>query len=660
MNRSLLIISFEPLIQRLKGYIEEQYQKTVSLLELPYRLFDNTPVYKIDVYYYYFQKISRCLDSFSPTFLRNLVVFFTIRIDYHNFERWNPLLHFEESRARSHPPEILLSWLILSYPEVQWIFLGQRGENSTESVDMFHLMSDYLDVSNIFVHPAYVPMFDPSGLRNEIKKTLTNPIDWEERRIVNGIPQRSKTAIAIDEETSYAYLNAYTAYRFGYRGWAITAWEMMCNVLGAKNEKIDLVFEDLYLNFSDSTSSFNQARNYGKCRQYFSYQQERLSNLEFRDCLFPLLKDVQRRIIITVGHRRTTKEKKKWDDNQEYLETFDSTWKKILLKPLSGIFDLWKKARLFPVQNCVDDSDSWNKKLSGVLRFNFLKNRKEFPVFAEGFIWPPVHEPDPEKKGSHSAPGRLLEIAERLIERAEKILTDVKNIPDAIQAAVLALEAKELLADRTPETALQALSVQHQAEILAESMFHGGKFDLNVKDRFKEIQKEVQAISRWFNPERRKFSELNTQLTLIEDLAKKFRHLNQFYEEQECLEVARKLRFAVWIRKNPIRWLWWPLLKYIDIILRSPRYILSVVFIWIILFTPVYFFSNPQQAEGILGAFAAAIAFFFTLQPAEGWSGITIFGTKYWWNLIIAFQGVVSFVNLGLFLAHIYMIISRK
>ncbi|MDQ7052311.1 MAG: hypothetical protein Q9P14_05270 [candidate division KSB1 bacterium] len=114
----------------------------------------------------------------------------------------------------------------------------------------------------------------------------------------------------------------------------------------------------------------------------------------------------------------------------------------------------------------------------------------------------------------------------------------------------MALEGKELLGNKTPTSALRALAIQHDAEITAESMFYGIEYNINVKERFREIEREVKSISRWFHRSSRKRSELNARLTIIENLAKRFRDLNQFEEEQQCLAEARKLRFEFWMRQG--------------------------------------------------------------------------------------------------------------
>ena len=71
-------------------------------------------------------------------------------------------------------------------------------------------------------------------------------------------------------------------------------------------------------------------------------------------------------------------------------------------------------------------------------------------------------------------------IAEKLMERSRRLLKNSESVIDAIHAATLALEAKELLACKTPTKSLEALSLQHQAEVEAESMFYGVEYDLDV------------------------------------------------------------------------------------------------------------------------------------------------------------------------------------
>jgi len=201
---------------------------------------------------------------------------------------------------------------------------------------------------------------------------------------------------------------------------------------------------------------------------------------------------------------------------------------------------------------------------------------------------------------------------------------------DAVHAAVLAIEAKEPLRYQTPTTTLEAIALQHEAEAVAESLFLGVEYNLDLKQRFREIESEVAVTSKWFHRSRSKRSLLNAQLTIVERLASRFRGLNQIEEEMVCLARARQLRFDFWIREKPWRWVLWPFLRYIAFALSSlPRFSAAVAGT-ILVFGAVYvrFASWAGQDEWTrLGTFEkalsslAASAFFtFTLQPADGWS----------------------------------------
>ncbi len=126
----------------------------------------------------------------------------------------------------------------------------------------------------------------------------------------------------------------------------------------------------------------------------------------------------------------------------------------------------------------------------------------------DSYQWPPDKNLLLSPKDiSHSAPGRLLLIAEKLLDRSQKLLKGVQSVTDAIQAARLELEAKEILIGRTPTITLEALALQHQAEVEAECMFYGVEYDLNVDSRIKDIQKEIKSICEWFHPSAKKRSQ---------------------------------------------------------------------------------------------------------------------------------------------------------
>jgi hypothetical protein len=346
--------------------------------------------------------------------------------------------------------------------------------------------------------------------------------------------------------------------------------------------------------------------------------------------------NLSQRIAVTVGHDRTAPGVKP-SDNEEYVtnewpaQDPDCNREGLMVyKPLGGFFDFRRKADLDP---------------------------------AESFNWPPQ---DQGFEAGHSAPGRLLMVADRLLDRAEKHLAD-ESVESAIFSATLALEAKELLAGKTPTTTLKALSIQHQAEVVAESKFQGVEYSLNVSDRFEEIEAEVESIGRWFDEQHRERSKRNARLNIAEQLAQTFNDYNQFEEEQECLREARKLYFTSGAKKG-----WWSyitgpvvdfLVEYVDFTLRSIPHFLFAVTTWILIFALFYSlfdyqFAADWSSRSVWDAITGSSVYFFTQSAANPWNNIS---NKLWlWNLILTFQAVISFAHLGIFISYIYNHAKRK
>ncbi len=528
--------------------------------------------------------------------------------------------------------------LILAFPDIHWIFPNTLSRG--DLLDDFHFLyhSSLWLIDNFFYLEifGYEPLFDPLGIRESIKANI--------RAQYRVIPSRQRVAVAMDEEVPYALFNAYTAYKFGYRAWAIYTDALARRVLGANSGvSPDFTFEDLYLNFPDRPP-----------RRHYS-------NLEDRDRIFPILRNVRRRYLVTVGHARTEHQREVRRENRLYARINDIRLKYIY-KTYGGIYGLWKQAGFW---------------------------RRGKPLCAEGYQWPPrqreilsmVRETEERiSGGGHSAPGVVLAISQFMIERAKRILKDATTMREVLTAAVLALDAKELLMGMTPVTSMEALEVQHRAEVKAESMFLGVEYSLPVKERFEEIEEETKSLSRWFSKTRRKRAHINAKLTIAERLAKTFSDANQFEEEQAALNEARKLRFEFWVRQKPHRWILFPLLKYVEISLRSISTFFFIVMLWAFIFGGAYYgigkLANRNCPVTFWEAFGASTEYYITLQSPQHWLDIITKSCPYnkngkfpikravnWntvWYLLLAFQGLVSIFNIGLFISHIYLIISRR
>ena len=585
--------------------------------------------------------------------------------------------------------------LMLAFPELQFTFLNTCGLPNPK----FHLF-DWLDAvrntahvqegklstkgnkewenaMNLCRYPD-CQLFDPHGMRETIKNNINaHP---EHQLTAPWFPKREHLALCVEDEPSFALFNGYTAFKGKNKCKVVNSMGHLENLKeeieedntlekvvseirkdkfnnALKNDfEIILQYEDLYLNFYDRRP-INKNKRGNSCKDdHIDEKGKKLSNLRFRECIFPILSKINEqncpkvnkfkpvRNIVTVGHDN--------QDNQLRNDSYISENKiNKIIKPGKGIYHLLK----------VSEQLETLKKEKG----KWLDNNKN------------QEHNNVENKIGHSSPGRLLVIAEGLLKRSECILKQITGVPDAIHAATLALEAKELLACKTPTVALQALVLQHIAEISAESEFYGVEYSLELKERFNDIDKETDALSMWYSKEVRKKQLFNVRMSLLENLAGVFKKYNQFEEELECLHCARKYRFSSWrsdldgiepikisfnirrfLRKSlkPLHW-------YLQKTLTSLNNFLLAISLWIILFSLLYHITLhwPTRIKILapdLEAFTSSMRFFFTFESSGYLNGAD--RSDVYISCLLTLQGIIAFFHLGIFASHLYIKLSRR
>lgn len=105
--------------------------------------------------------------------------------------------------------------LILTFPEIHWAF-GVLAHKSQRRIGQSTIRLRLCEIG-----PSRDALFNPTGLTQ-----------WVKRRSTAEMPYRKLGACSIDEEKSYAYLHAYTAYRFGFRVDVVTSWALMNELFG--------------------------------------------------------------------------------------------------------------------------------------------------------------------------------------------------------------------------------------------------------------------------------------------------------------------------------------------------------------------------------------------------------------------------------------------
>jgi len=397
------------------------------------------------------------------------------------------------------------------------------------------------------------------------------------------------------------------------------------------------------LNFPDRPNSVHLHR----------LESERKEHCLWLDSCDGAKENSEHRILITTGQTRPGD--RAFFQNRTYLhkKKYYKGRGDVVLKPASGMFDLWEKAGLF-------------RRWKG--------SRRQGDV--EGFVWPPPHPKrnDQNKPGGHGAPGKLMLVAETLIRRAEALFGKVECVGDAVQGAVLATDALELTGGRTPTTAIEALSLKHRFEVLAECQFSGVEYHIKIKHRIKEIALEIEEISLWFYKRQRKSAMLNAQMHILNQLVRILREHNQFDEEKMCFNWIRYLHNRLWMRQKPLRFIFWPILRYVEFLLNSfGRFAIAIV-AWVIVLTLLYqqlHLYHPAQQVDLCASFLETLELDQCLpRPEFGsfWEAFKRFfnhtsgpsGPGTLWSILTAIGVIAGLGHIGVFISYMYTLVARK
>jgi hypothetical protein len=578
----------------IKRYIEWNIGANTSIIEIPLFKEEET----LDI----FNFISTELEKNDSSVLRNSIAI----LDGCFWESNLNLLVDPPNRST------LTAMLALAFPEVHWIFVVMMRDVAQQfKKNKFFYLQEKLSEFFNEINSISSPLFDPYGLRNKIRENMKNTIIGGMKEALKYLKLRNdEISASIDEEEAYAYLHGYVAYKMGHRCYTVTTEKEMKN-LTSDNLELNIVFEDIFLNFPD--------RGTGG-----------LSDLEHRDRMFRHLRNTPTRILVSVGHRFA----KAYEKNKIYIKKLKIEGKRIknVYKPSGGIYNL------------LNDAD--------LLKYYWKRKNQEWKEAEPEMISKSeTQQEETTAISRHSAPGRLLLIAEKLINRAEKILHEAKSVQECIHGSLLTLEAQELLGYKTPTTCLEAIALRHQLEVKAECMFYGVSYNIDLKNRFKEIEKEVEAVSKWFHPSVKKKASLNAQMGIITELMEIFRDFGQFDEEQECLKRFRKIRRKWFYANKPLFIIFRPLHAYIETLASSfLLFLLAIITIPFVISLLQYFLS--PKCNKFTHYLQEAYISFFSLQPCEN-----IFTQGEPLTLVLIIGG---FIHLGIFISFVYSLIARK
>lgn len=532
--------------------------------------------------------------------------------------------------AGDDPWNRLVALWILAFPDMRWVFGVSAGQDIPPWWERRHGFPSLLG-------PSHDPLFDGMGLRLHVCTLARRASQGKEEP--EWIPVRERWCVAVDDETSYAYLHAYVAFRHGYRAFAVTTETLADYCLDDADVPclggLDLALEDVFLGFPDKTRPHSALRD-----RELRWVKLAPRDQQVESCL-------PRRYIITSDHKTAGEI---WSENRAFLRGLQAAGRggKKAMKPIPGMYTLWKHLGL---EETLFNRHPTSGRIYGGL--------------APGFYWPPTdqtHALIGDRTAGHSSPGLLLLVADSLIERAESTLVDVENVKDAVRGAVLACTALEILGPRTPTTARDALELKHRFETLAECQFGGVEYNLQLSTRLGEIRSDMALLGRWYGIGTRDAAVLNGELTIVSRLAAIYREYAEFDELEVCLQRIRTLQRRIWwkqVRGNPVAWLVLPIRAYIEFLLGSITRFAIAMALWIGGLSIAFWLVRPaaravtsRADPGDLQSLGQALSAFFGAEPLAsdhiGWVALTIVGV------------VAGFIHLGVFISHLYSGISRR
>jgi hypothetical protein len=610
------------------------------------------------------------------------------------------LLAARESGSWDH----LLALLILSFPEVKWHFAIRDTCTDEDMEKEAARVFDEHSLTAFHTKARRDPILDPTGLREWVKQRT-----WGVLKKQGGAfppPERRGLAAAMDDEKGYAYFHGYVAWRFGYRSDVFTSYALLKERFGPEAEtphSYKVLLEDMHLRYPDQpkdvhlswlgTKASLDGVITGNGRGHY------LPALRLDEAGEPS----EDRVLITAGIVADVRSRDYISHNQRLLCRKSSPGRGgIAFKPLAGIYGVWKNtgmwkrlessrqprlawltARLYQQPYRQLPVEFWHK--IGLYWPYFDDNLRWATILgaADGFHWPPENETPPDREADssespgvgHSAPGKLLLVAECLVKRAELFEPQARTVKDCVKGAVLATEAMELLQGLTPGLSLQALSLKHEFEAMAEVSFMGVGAHLHVTERAEEVRSLCGALCRHFRHSGSKgdssvfHAALDAEMLIMNRLARIYRNAGQMDEEGECMArmrwANRQLSLTgqggrprgsfVWFGSLALAYAEWLMARLRNLAIGFVGCLLLATLFWCLL--DYSFNPKANLLHDFGGGFQAFLSGDFL--DAEEMQRMSVAGKRVLFTYSAAVASIGVF-HIGVFLSYLFSLAQRK
>lgn len=460
----------------------------------------------------------------------------------------------------------LAAQLLMSYPEVYFVFLRKEesadtlpfglGAADKKIIRLHHFATaDRLhELVELIQHHArgFRTIFDATGLRSLVKHQLLEKVGTEVSKIYQPLSKsrQEHAAAAADEEGAFVYLNGYVAYQAGFCTWLLNTRAEFNRLLCRQK--------------SQDGGDDGAGRRAPKCISRVAGPQTFNVILSDWDLAFPDLQgsDTDQPLLLTPGL---------FDDSERLIliTSFSDQTQQTLLtkqkgfresKPYGGIFKLLT-ARPPQGENPLATryEEIWAEIIKdGPGAATITREETGEAPAAPGGDSKEAAGPGAARKtdnevsraSHHSAPHARSVVANRLISRAKRLrAAGALCTEDAVQMALIAGEAKEILGGMSRTTAYEAVALQNDAEVSAEVSFLGMSARIDVAQRLVKLDQEGRVVEHTLrsaalaggqseNLEARRESEeahLNFMLQAVKNLRMRFSEHEQIEAAEACL-----------------------------------------------------------------------------------------------------------------------------
>ena len=429
----------------------------------------------------------------------------------------------------------LASELVLSYPEVYFVFIVLAARTATQdlmakcSKHTHEVLSDSANEiwSRIRNHhlielgTAYCELqtrlswhangfrnlFDPTGLRAVLKRTLLLELrdhiegGTEVAPYLQTIERRlSMAASSIEEEATFLYLNGYSAFKAGLSTWLCPSeaetHRVHCGlsrgeggVGETRGRHLSRIVTDFELQFPDMGA---------KTGGHLEILRQALKSAHPGGVVF---------VTSEPGHANKM--------TQIYNLLGGGAALDYVAKPYPGLLELVRVIG----KDLFEDASSLEGPAS-------LSLTEEFPA---------------RPKNRHAGPFAIGRVANRLLLGAREALANGKGVEEWILSALLFSEARDILAGLARTMYFEAIAGQHEAEVAAETAFFGIVGTISAKERLDDLTNSLDPTGNLTD----KKAKLNCILQSVGNLRVRYHAQEQFEAAEECLPIIRNVEFRL-------------------------------------------------------------------------------------------------------------------